>query len=132
MVAKILNHKLCLQTYIYQFNLYTFLCQFQARTWISNIICHGLFYVYRIDLRWEMIVPFCWYWWNCWPSLLKLFFYNTKLVYHLLNLLVCCSGDDLVLYDKVWCLLNSQLMLTWHNFLSLIDTARLIHLIYYL
>ena len=28
------------------------------------------------ELGWEVIVCFCWYWWNCWPSLFKLSFNN--------------------------------------------------------
>jgi hypothetical protein len=30
---------------IHRFNPATFVCLFQARTWISNVICHG-FYVF--------------------------------------------------------------------------------------
>ena len=33
----------------------TFLCPSQVRTWISNIICHGLF---SVQLRWEVVVHF--------------------------------------------------------------------------
>ena len=40
--------------YINQFNPATFLCLSQTRTWISNGIGHGLFYVQW--LRWKVIV----------------------------------------------------------------------------
>ena len=30
----------------------------QARTWICNVICCGLFFVQRVQLRWEVIVRF--------------------------------------------------------------------------
>jgi hypothetical protein len=33
------------------------------------------FFVFN-DLRWELSCLFCWYWWNCWPSLLKSSIYN--------------------------------------------------------
>jgi hypothetical protein len=26
---------------------------------------------------------FCWYWWNCWPSLFKLFFHNYLHQHHM-------------------------------------------------
>ena len=34
-----------------QFDLATFVCRSYARTWISNIICHGLFYVQLFEVR---------------------------------------------------------------------------------
>ena len=34
----------------------TFVCLSQARTWISNVICRGLFLVQWVELRWEVIV----------------------------------------------------------------------------
>jgi hypothetical protein len=42
---------------INRFNCATFLCLSQARTWIFNVMCHGLFFVYS-GLMWEMIVHF--------------------------------------------------------------------------
>jgi hypothetical protein len=45
----------------------------KSRTWISTVICSGLF----LFVQWNELkgdCSFCWYWWNCWPSLLKLFF----------------------------------------------------------
>jgi hypothetical protein len=36
----------------------TFLCLSQARTWISKVICRGLFCVQWLQLRWEVIVGF--------------------------------------------------------------------------
>jgi hypothetical protein len=36
-----------------QFNLATCLCLFQARTWISNVICSGCF-----NFQWEVVVRF--------------------------------------------------------------------------
>ena len=50
-----------------QFNPATFLCLSQARTWIAKVRCHGLFYVQWFEVR--GCYSFCWYWWNCWPSL---------------------------------------------------------------
>jgi len=46
----------------------------QTRTWNSNIICSGLFCVQWVKVRGDC--SFCWYWLNCWPSLLKLSFHN--------------------------------------------------------
>ena len=34
------------------------------------------FFVQWVQLRWKVIVLFCWYWWNWWPSLFKLSFHN--------------------------------------------------------
>jgi hypothetical protein len=48
---------------IKRFNAATFLCLSQARTWIFNVICHGVFCV------------LCWYWFNCWPVQFKLTFH---------------------------------------------------------
>jgi hypothetical protein len=59
---------------INQFNPSTLLYLSQARTRISNVICHDLFYVEWIEVRCDS--SFCWYWWNCWPSLFKLSFHN--------------------------------------------------------
>ena len=52
------------------FNPTTFLCLSQARTWISNIICCVCFLCLVIG-----DCLFCWYWWNCWPSLHNSFFF---------------------------------------------------------
>ena len=41
----------------------------QVKTWISNVICRGLFYDQWIELRGGC--PFCCYWWNYWLSLFK-------------------------------------------------------------
>ena len=46
------------------FNSAIFLCLSQARTWISNVVCCGLFLMLN-DLRWDAIA-FCLSWWNCW------------------------------------------------------------------
>ena len=32
-----------------------------------------VFFVFS-ELRWEVIVPICWYWWKWWPSLFKLLY----------------------------------------------------------
>jgi hypothetical protein len=40
------------------FNNATFLCLSQDKTWISNVIWHGLFCVLWVQLKWEMIVRF--------------------------------------------------------------------------
>ena len=41
--------------HINQFNTKTFSCQFQTRSWISNIICHDLLLVFKC-FRWELFV----------------------------------------------------------------------------
>jgi len=46
-----------------------------TRNWISKVTCRGLlFYVQWFEV-WGNCY-FCWYWWNCWPSLFKLFFHD--------------------------------------------------------
>ena len=64
--------------YIKRFNLATFLCLSQARTWISSIICHGLFFMFN-ELRSEVIVYFVEIGdiVNC-PSIFKRSFHKTK------------------------------------------------------
>ena len=52
----------------------TLVCLFHARTWISNVNWHGLFYFQWFKVRGDCSC--CWYWWNCWPSLLKLSFHK--------------------------------------------------------
>ena len=70
-----MSHKILTKNLlIFQFNPDTFLCLSQAMTWISNAICHSLFYVQWVKMRDDC--SFCWYWWNCWTSLFKLSFYN--------------------------------------------------------
>ena len=49
-----------------------FLCLSQTKTWISNVTLSWSFYVQWFDVRGDC--SFCWYWWNCWPSLFILFF----------------------------------------------------------
>ena len=49
-------------------------CISQARNSIYNIICRGIYIMY--NLRWWSD---CWYLWNCWLSLLKLFFYRVDM-----------------------------------------------------
>ena len=39
-------------------NPVTYLCLSKTRTWISNVICHGLFCVQWVQLRWEVTVHF--------------------------------------------------------------------------
>ena len=48
---------------INRFNSATMLCLSQARTLISNVICRGLFEVYWVQVRWEMIVRFVYIGW---------------------------------------------------------------------
>ena len=48
---------------INRFNPTAFLCLSQVRTWIYNIICHGLFSVQWVKMRGDC--SFCWYCWNC-------------------------------------------------------------------
>ena len=43
---------------------------------ISNIIYHSLCYVQWVNVRGDC--SFCWYWRNCWPSLLKISFLNVQ------------------------------------------------------
>ena len=58
---------------IYWLNAATFLYLSPDRMWISNIICHVQWFEFRGDCL------FCWYWWNCWPSLFKLSFHDVAL-----------------------------------------------------
>jgi hypothetical protein len=46
------------------FNPTTSLCLSQDRAWISNVISLFMF----------NDCSFCWYWWHCWPSLIKFSF----------------------------------------------------------
>ena len=39
------------------------------KTWISNIICRGLFCVQWVMVKGDFSI--CWYWKNCWPSLFR-------------------------------------------------------------
>jgi len=74
---------------INRFNPTTFLCLFQARTLISNVIYHGLFMF--SELREDC--SFYWYWYNCWLSLFKLSspnYINSKL---LSSLSICVTND---------------------------------------
>ena len=48
-------------------------CLYHAASRISNVICRGLFHVYWFEVRGYCL--FCWYWWNCWPSLFKISFH---------------------------------------------------------
>jgi hypothetical protein len=41
--------------------------------------CHGLFSVQWIEVRGDYW--FCWYWWNCWPSVFKFPFHNQTMSY---------------------------------------------------
>ena len=50
-----------------RFNPVTF--SYQARTWISNVICHGLFCVQWVQMKGEY--SFCWYFTPCLPAQLR-------------------------------------------------------------
>ena len=52
----------------------TFVVMPQARTWISNVICRGVSCVLSVKVGGDCSL--CWYWWNCWLSLLKMSFHN--------------------------------------------------------
>jgi hypothetical protein len=52
----------------------------QAWTWISNVICCGLFCVQWVKVGGDC--SFCWYWCNCWWPLFKLSFHNIWLPYY--------------------------------------------------
>ena len=76
------------------FNLAICMCLSQARTWISNVICRDMFYVHGDKVRGDC--SWCWYWGNCWPSLLNLSFHNVLFqhsteiyIFYLLD----CSDD---------------------------------------
>ena len=59
---------------INRFSSATFVCMSQAKTWVSNTIYHGLIVCSVVGgMMWLFI---CWYWWNCWPSLIKLSFHS--------------------------------------------------------
>jgi hypothetical protein len=42
--------------------------------WIFIVISFRLFCVHWS--RWKVLFCFCWCWWNCWASLIKVYFYN--------------------------------------------------------
>ena len=47
----------------------------EANIWISNFICRGFFCCIqwlKVRADWS----FCYYWWNCWPSLFRLSFHK--------------------------------------------------------
>ena len=48
----------------------TFVEPVPIRTWISIVICHFIFCGHWAKMRGDSL--FCWYWWNCFPSLFKL------------------------------------------------------------
>ena len=52
--------KRMLQLSMYQFNPAIFMCLSQARTWISIVICHGLFNLQWFEVRSDCL--FCWCW----------------------------------------------------------------------
>ena len=79
----------------------TLLCMFQARTWISNIICYGLFYVQFS--RWNIFFWFCWYWWNFRPSLFTLSFLYVFLCFILCCMTVVDRGLNMWLIINVFC-----------------------------
>ena len=72
---------------IYLFNSATLLCLSQARNWISNVICRGLFLCSMRSVKMRGDCPFCWYWWNWWPSLLN-FLFIWLLIHFALNILL--------------------------------------------
>jgi hypothetical protein len=49
-------------------------------------------------LRWEMVIGFCGYWWYCWPSLFKRFFFSQ---YNLTDILDWDKGN---LFYKTICM----------------------------
>ena len=58
----------------------------QARTWITTVRC-CLFCVQWVKMKGDC--SFCWYWWNCWPSLLSLSFHNGRIVTWIILHKVC-------------------------------------------
>ena len=45
------------------YNSATFVCLSQTRIWISNVTCFGLSFSFHwVQLRWEVIFRFVWYW----------------------------------------------------------------------
>ena len=43
------------------------LCLSKVSSWISNVICRAWWFCFVFsELRWEVIVRFCLYWWDCW------------------------------------------------------------------
>ena len=62
------------------FNPATLFCLFQARTWISNVLCCALIYVQWVQVRGDR--SFCWYYeivcHNCWNFLIIINTYSAK------------------------------------------------------
>ena len=52
------------------------MCLSPVRTWLSNIICCGLFCAQWVKMRGNC--SFCWYWWSRLPSLFIVLSYNEK------------------------------------------------------
>ena len=61
------------------FNPTTYVCLSQAGTWISNVICRGLFLCSLISVKMRGDFLFC-YWWNWWPSLIKFSFHHNIII----------------------------------------------------
>ena len=80
-------------------NLPIFLYLSQDWRWISNVICRGVFCMLA-EFRGHSSV--CWYRWNWWPSLFKLYFHNQYIIHQLLN-----TNDHAMLKIYLKCPLSS-------------------------
>jgi hypothetical protein len=56
------------------FNTATCLRLSEASAWMSKVICRGPFNVQWVMVRGDR--SFCWYWWDCWPSLFTFFLWQ--------------------------------------------------------
>ena len=62
--------------------LFTFVCSFKVKTWISNVECLDFlnaFWIEWFEVRADC--SFWWYWWNCWPPVLEFSCYNLSYWY---------------------------------------------------
>jgi hypothetical protein len=81
-------------------------------TWISNVICRGLYCSQWFTGQRSEV---CWYWWNCWPSWLKdfLFIITSRIELlnikkdHWLNIFMLCKLQHGKI-ERIWYLQTSK------------------------
>ena len=101
------------------------LCVSQARTWISNVICRGLFFfnVQWVEVRGDCL--FCWSW-SCWSSLFKRSFHNCPIFFitikyalpPVIQVLPSLSGIFLLYTLYKECLLSGDVLVSTPGFMS--------------
>jgi hypothetical protein len=98
----------------------------QVKTWISNVICRGLFYDQWIELRGGC--PFCCYWWNYWLSLFKLSFHKSTWTLQkiMLNGIICFINilDFQLLVQSVYITTNVEVYSIQHCVIKFVSDVR--------